>query len=72
MFDGLVESPSTGRERVSSIRPELMAEGRPGVRVEPFEFTSNGGRGSALTEGDALSRRVKSPKRTFYKVIMFE
>jgi hypothetical protein len=31
--------------------------------VEPFEFTSNGGRGSAL------SRRVKSPKRTFHEVI---
>jgi hypothetical protein len=36
------------------------------VRVEPFEFTSNGGRGSAL------SRRVKSPKRIFYEVIRFE
>jgi hypothetical protein len=34
------------------------------VRVEPFEFTSNGGR------GNAFSRRVKSPKRTFYEVIM--
>jgi rubredoxin len=33
------------------------------VRVEPFEFSSNGGR------GNALSRRVKSPKRTFYEVI---
>jgi hypothetical protein len=31
--------------------------------VEPFEFTSNGGRGTAL------SRRVKSPKRAFYEVI---
>ena len=38
-IDGLVKSPSTGRERVSSIRPELMAEGRPGVRVQPFENT---------------------------------
>jgi len=36
------------------------------VRVEPFEFTSNGGR------GEALSRRVKSSKRTFYKVINFD
>jgi len=40
-----------------------MAEGRPGVRVEPFEFISNGGR------GNALSRLVKNPKRTFYEVI---
>jgi hypothetical protein len=39
---------------------------RPGVRVEPFEFTSNGGRGSAL------SRRAKSPKWTFYEVIKIE
>jgi hypothetical protein len=40
-----------------------MADGRPGVRVKPFEFTSNGGR------GNALSRLVKSPRRTFYEVI---
>ncbi len=39
---------------------------RPGVRVEPFEFISNGGRGSAL------SRRVKSSKRSFYEVIVIE
>jgi len=29
----------------------------------PFEFTSNGGR------GEALSRLVKSPQRTIYEVI---
>ena len=42
-----------------------MAEGRSGVRVEPFEFTSNGGRESAL------SRSVKSPKRTYDEAIIF-
>jgi hypothetical protein len=31
--------------------------------VEPFEFTSNGG------GGEALPRRVKKPKVTFYEVI---
>jgi len=32
--------------------------------VEPFEFTSNGG------GGEALPRRVKKPKATFYEVII--
>jgi len=33
------------------------------VRVEPFEFTSNGG------GGEALPRRVKRRNATFYEVI---
>jgi len=36
---------------------------RPGVRVEPLEFTSSGGR------GEALSRQVKSRFLTFYEGI---
>jgi hypothetical protein len=32
------------------------------VRVEPFEFTSNGG------GGDALPCRVERPRATFYEV----
>ena len=38
---------------------------RPGVRVEPFEFTSNGG------GEEALPRRVKRRNATFYEVISF-
>ena len=48
-IDGLVKSPS------------IPQSGR--VRVEPFEFTSNGG------GGEALPRRVKRRNATFYKVI---
>jgi len=47
--DGLVKSPA------------IPQSGR--VRVEPFEFTSNG-RG-----GEALPRRVKRRNATFYEVI---
>jgi len=36
---------------------------RPGVGVEPFEFTSNGGGGVALL------CRVKKRKATFYEVV---
>ncbi len=50
-FDGLVKSPS------------IPQSGR--VRVEPFEFTSNGGGGVALLS------RVKRRKTTFYEVIKF-
>jgi hypothetical protein len=51
-FDGLVKSPS------------VPHSGR--VRVAPFEFTSNGGR------GETLSRRVKIVKATFYEVINYD
>ena len=47
--DGLVKSPA------------IPQSGR--VRVEPFEFTSNGG------GGEALPRRVKRRNATFYEVI---
>ena len=50
-------------DSLESINRPRASKLRPGVRVEPFEFTSNGRRGSTL------SRRVKSPKRTFYEVI---
>jgi hypothetical protein len=46
-----------------SINRPRASKFRPGERVEPFEFISNGGR------GNALSRRVKSPRGTFYEVI---
>jgi len=36
---------------------------RPGMRVEPLEFTSSGGR------GESLSRQVKSRFLTFYESI---
>ena len=36
---------------------------RTGVGVQPFEFTLNGG------GGEALSRRVKRRRTTFYEVI---
>ena len=36
------------------------------VRVAPFEFTSNGGR------GEALSRRVKIAETIFYEVINYD
>jgi dTDP-4-dehydrorhamnose reductase len=55
-FDGLVKE-SINRPR--AIKP------RPGVRVEPLEFTSSGGR------GEALSRQVKSRFLTFYEGITF-
>ncbi len=48
-MDGLVKSPS------------IPHSGR--ARVEPFEFTSNGG------GGEALSPRVKRREATFYEVI---
>ena len=50
-LDGLVKSPS------------IPHSGRVGA--EPFEFTSNGG------GGVALSRRVKRREATFYEVINF-
>jgi hypothetical protein len=52
IIDGLVKSPS------------IPQSGR--VRVEPFEFTSNGG------GGVALPRRVKRRKPTFYEVIIID
>ena len=45
-------------------RPEAINL-RPGVRVEPLEFTSSGGR------GEALSRQVKSRFLTFYEGVSF-
>jgi hypothetical protein len=49
----------------SIIRPRTI-KSRPGVKVEPLEFTSSGGR------GEALSRLVKSHFLTFYEVVNFE
>ncbi len=42
---------------------EWAGKPRPGVRVEPFEFISNGG------GGEALPCRVKRRNATFYEVI---
>jgi hypothetical protein len=62
ILDGLVKSPSTGRGRVS---PDL-GRAYASERVEPFEFTSNGG------GGEALPRRVKRRGETFYEVVTID
>jgi len=46
-----------------SINRPKAVKPRPGVRVEPLEFTSSGGRGGAL------SRQTKSRFLTFYEGI---
>jgi len=43
----------------------MAGKPRPGVGVEPFEFTSNGGGGVALL------RLVKRHGATFYEVVKF-
>jgi thiol:disulfide interchange protein DsbD len=52
-----------GWTRKKSINRPRASEPRSGVRVEPFEFTSNGGGGTALP------RRGKRRGATFYEVV---
>ena len=49
-----------------SINRPRASKPRPGVRVEPLEFTSSGGR------GEALSRQLKSCFMTFYEGIKID
>jgi hypothetical protein len=52
--------------RKKSIDKPRTIKSRLGVKVEPLEFTSSGGRGGAL------SRLVKSRFLTFYEVIIID